>query len=104
MQISHSALFVMSLTAATMMDTVFWVETPCSAEIVRRFGRMYRLHLRGRRKQKNRLCLPPYSADFMLGLLLGPEDRGNIFLRNAGLCPNYTALQFRRSHSSQFVP
>jgi hypothetical protein len=38
----------------------------------------------------------PVSAGFLLGLLLGAEDGGNIFLRNFGMSANYTTLQLRR--------
>jgi hypothetical protein len=33
------------------------------------------------------------AADFFLDLLFGPEDKGDIILRNVGLCQNYKALQ-----------
>jgi hypothetical protein len=36
-----------------------------------------------------------HHAGFLLGLLLEPEDEGEMFFRNVGLCPNYTALQHR---------
>jgi hypothetical protein len=39
------------------------------------------------------LRLPYASADFLLGVLFGPEDGDDIFFRNVKLSPNYTALQ-----------
>jgi hypothetical protein len=43
------------------------------------------------------LMLPSASACFSLGLLVDPEDGGDIFLRNVGLSPNYTVLQPKRT-------
>jgi hypothetical protein len=37
----------------------------------------------------------PYSVGFLRDLLLEPEDEGDIFPRNVGLSPKYTALQPR---------
>jgi hypothetical protein len=36
------------------------------------------------------------AANFMLSLLLKPEDGSTIFLQNVGLSPNHTALKLRR--------
>jgi hypothetical protein len=44
---------------------------------------------------------PPVSAGFLLDLLIGPEDGGDIFLRNVQLSLNYTALQHRRQYAPQ---
>jgi hypothetical protein len=45
------------------------------------------------RRQTTLLLLP----GFLLGLLSDPEDGGDMFLQNARLSPNYTALQPRRT-------
>jgi hypothetical protein len=44
--------------------------------------------------------LLPASVGFLLGLLSDFEEGGNIFLRNTGLYPNYTASRRRRPYSS----
>jgi hypothetical protein len=44
--------------------------------------------------------LLPAFVGFLLGLLFDPEDEGDMFLRNIGLSPYYTALQARRPYSS----
>jgi hypothetical protein len=41
-------------------------------------------------------------AGFLLGVLFGPEDGDDIFLRNVTLSPNYTALQLKMPFSSFF--
>jgi hypothetical protein len=57
------------LTAVVTKSTIFWDITPCSRLIInRRFGRTYRLRLQG----------------FFLSLFFGPEDGGDMFLRNVG--------------------
>jgi hypothetical protein len=38
------------------------------------------------------LSLPAASAGFLLGLAFDSEDEGDMFFRNVGLSPNYTAL------------
>jgi hypothetical protein len=42
---------------------------------------------------KTKLNSPSVSIGFLLGLLFGPEDGGDMFFRNVGLSSNYTALQ-----------
>jgi hypothetical protein len=63
----------------------FWLVTACrSIGVPRRFGVIYRLHLYGLSLSEARnqnVSLPPASADFYIGLLVGPEDRGAVFLR-----------------------
>jgi hypothetical protein len=49
-------------------------------------------------RQLASLCLP--FAVFLLGLLFGPEDGGDIFFQNVKLSPHYTASQPRISYSS----
>jgi hypothetical protein len=56
------------LTTVIMNSAVFWVSTPCSLE---------------------RTC----RLSFLLRLLFHPENGGDVFLRNVGLSPSYTALQ-----------
>jgi hypothetical protein len=41
------------------------------------------------------------KLSFLFSLLFGPEDGGNAFLQNVGLCPNNTALQSRKQYSSE---
>jgi hypothetical protein len=36
--------------------------------------------------------MTPVSAGFFLGVLFYPEDGNNMFFRNVGLSPKYTAL------------
>jgi hypothetical protein len=42
-----------------------------------------------------RLCsqVRAEPAGFLLGLIFKPEDGGDMFFRNVGLSPNYTAFQ-----------
>jgi hypothetical protein len=44
-------------------------------------------------QKSSKLTFPTASAVFLLGSFFGPEDGGELFLRNLGLPPNYTALQ-----------
>jgi hypothetical protein len=46
------------------------------------------------------LGLTSASAGFLLGLLIIPENDGDMALRNVRVCPNYTELQAKRPHSS----
>jgi hypothetical protein len=42
-----------------------------------------------------------FHASILLGLYFGPEDWGDMFLRNAGwLSTNYMALNHRRQYTS----
>jgi hypothetical protein len=45
------------------------------------------------------ISLPPACVCFLLGLLLYTEEGNDIFLQNAGLSLNYTALQPIRLYS-----
>jgi hypothetical protein len=63
------------ITAVAVETTVFWIVAPCS------WGR--------------ELCFC-----LLLGFLFDPEDGVDIFLRNVGLSPNYTALLLTRPYSS----
>jgi hypothetical protein len=45
------------------------------------------------------LSCSPASAGFLFNLLFDPEDGGDMFLRNFGLCPKYTVLQPSRPYS-----
>jgi hypothetical protein len=47
----------------------------------------------------NQASVPPASG-FFLGLIFASEVGGDMFPRNSGLPPNYTALQPRRPHFS----
>jgi hypothetical protein len=74
-------LHVVGLEALTVV-------TPCSTvEVHRSCGRMYHLHLQGRRvtqrKQERRCRL--LVAGFLLPSLFDPEDGGDTFLLNVGV-------------------
>jgi hypothetical protein len=75
------------------MTMFFWFVPPCSSENNRRFGGIYRLHFL-------RCAGSLIFARFLHGLLFDHEDGDDVFLQNAGLFPNYTALQPRRTPSS----
>jgi hypothetical protein len=64
-----------------------------SSEIARRFGETYHL-LQNRRFRRldTLLSFPSDSAAFLARLFFYPEDGGSVYLRNAGLSPNYTAV------------
>jgi hypothetical protein len=42
---------------------------------------------------------PSASVCFLLALFFCPEDGGDMFVRNVGISPNYTALQPRQFHT-----
>jgi hypothetical protein len=73
-----------------MKSSIFWDITPCSAlKDSRRFGETYLIFGF------------PLPGGFLLGLLLNPEDGGDIFLQNVGcLSTDYTALYPKRQNSS----
>jgi hypothetical protein len=48
--------------------------------------------------------LPPVSAGFLLGVYFGAEYGGYMFLRNAGLFPNYAELDARGMHTFWLPP
>jgi hypothetical protein len=62
-----------------MKRMVFWVEMPCSLERALHFGVIS--------------ISPAASTVFLLVLLFGPEDGGDILLQNIRLQPNYMALK-----------
>jgi hypothetical protein len=39
-------------------------------------------------------CLPPVRSVFLLGLLFDFKNTGGMFVRNVGICPNYTYVIF----------
>jgi hypothetical protein len=60
----------------------------------------FSLRVEEKAKQENStsrstLSFPRVSAGFLFRLLFDPEDGDDIFLRNIGFSPNYTALQPR---------
>jgi hypothetical protein len=69
--------------------SVFWDITPCSPfKVNRSFGGTCRFHLQDQTIS--------HHADFLLGMLLDPEDGDDTFLRNVGgLLMHYTALHPR---------
>jgi hypothetical protein len=77
--------------------SVFWDKIPCSpVKTPHHFGGTYRLHLQRRRVSSACSLL---HAGFLLGLLIDPEDGGDIFLRNIDFpLPDYMALYSRREH------
>jgi hypothetical protein len=69
--------------------------------VVEEFGGKYRNHLQGKKqtkKETNRNRRHAQSASrfcwFLRWLLFDPEDGGDMFLRNVGPSPNYTAKLF----------
>jgi hypothetical protein len=42
---------------------------------------------------KQGFSLPPLSAGFFFNLFFYPEDGDDMFFRNVGLSPSYTAIQ-----------
>jgi hypothetical protein len=78
-----------------MKSINFWNMTPCSPlSFNRRFGGTYRLHLQGRR---NRFSKPASWTYFF-----GPEDGGDMFLRNVGWnSTDCTESYSRRWYSSK---
>jgi hypothetical protein len=52
-------------------------------EVYQSFGETYCLHLQGSRVD--------LLLDYFLGLLIDIEDEGNMFFRNIGKLPDYTA-------------
>jgi hypothetical protein len=71
-----------------MNNTVFWGVTSYSSERAQRFYATYHFHLQAVRVRQAKL-----------GLLLNPEDGGDMFLRIVWLCPNFTALQPRTQYT-----
>jgi hypothetical protein len=73
-------------------STIFWDITPCSLlKVNRRFGETYHLHLQGgkisraRNQRESRWQAEICShAGFLLGSFFGPEDGGDMILRNVG--------------------
>jgi hypothetical protein len=69
-------------TAVVMKSTIFWDVTPCCLlSCNRRFGGTYRLHLQGQAGGKLATCL---LAGSCWNYFFGPEDGGDMFLRNVG--------------------
>lgn len=68
----------MAVATVTVKSTGLWHVTPCSSE-------------RAKRQAES-----PDSAGFLLEVLFDPEDGCGMFLFNAGLSANYTALHQRR--------
>jgi hypothetical protein len=73
----------------------------CSSMRARSFGGNYRLRLQSRNNKwdQQKLSLSSYSVCFSFTLIFYLEDGGDMFLRNFGLSPNYTASHIRRSYS-----
>jgi hypothetical protein len=69
---------------------MIWAVAAYGSETVRCFSLAYFSHLQGRKSELD-ACL----CRCLLGLLFDPEDGGDMFLRNVGLSPNYTALHPR---------
>jgi hypothetical protein len=68
------------ITAVTVVSAIFLVVPPCSWERARHIASIFSL--------------------FLAWYILGPEDGGNMFLRNVEFCPNYMALQLISPYSS----
>jgi hypothetical protein len=64
-----------------MKNSVFWDITQCSSlKANRRFGGTFRFHFMALRARQVKLCLSLLHAGFLLGLLVNPDDGGNMFL------------------------
>jgi hypothetical protein len=50
-------------------------------------------HVKQETSRSSPLNMTPASSDFLLDLLVYPEDVGDMFLRNIGLLLNYMALR-----------
>jgi hypothetical protein len=76
------------LTAVVMKSTIFWDITPCSpVKVNRRFGRIYRLHLQGRKK-----------ADQGTSVKAG----GQKTLKMEPICSSETSVDTQRTHGVIF--
>jgi hypothetical protein len=92
------------LTAVVMKSIIFWDITLCSPLSVDwRFGGTYRLHHQGRKiswarnQRESRWQEGGFHAGFFLSLFSGPEDGGDMILRNVGWhSAHYKALYPRR--------
>jgi hypothetical protein len=69
-----------------LKSTVFWDITPFGQlKLNRRFRATCLLHLQGRRiSQAKNQRKAGGNANFLLGLFFGPEDVGDMALRNVG--------------------
>jgi hypothetical protein len=79
------------------MSTVFILYS-CVVQRAQRFGETHHFHLQGRRLrhariQQKLINFQFASPSFLLCLFVDSEDGSDIFSRNIGLSPNYTALQ-----------
>jgi hypothetical protein len=67
-----------------MKSAIFWdIKARSLLKVNRRFGGTYRLHLQVRRIREARNQCEGKCTCFH-GLLFGPEDGGDLFLRNVG--------------------
>jgi hypothetical protein len=84
-----------------MQNSIFSNITTCSSlEVNRRFGGTCRIFRVEEQAKLGSVCYLLHS-NFLLGSFYGPEDGGDIFLRNIGLLSmDYTALYPRCQHSS----
>jgi hypothetical protein len=82
----------LEVLTAVIMNYILWNITPCSPlNVNRHFGGTCRLHLHGRRisqaRDQHEECSKQSQqahTNFLLSLLLNPEDGGVMFLRNVG--------------------
>jgi hypothetical protein len=58
-----------------------------------------KFHVPAALPQEIEITLSSVSGSFLLGLIFETVDGGDMFLRNVGLSPNYTALQPREPQS-----
>jgi hypothetical protein len=82
--------------AGVVRSFILWDETPKSlVRINWRFGETYSLQTK-----IAACCL--YDAGFLLDLLVEPEYRGDIFIRNIDWrSPDYAPLQLKKQNSSK---
>jgi hypothetical protein len=86
----------------SLKSTVFWVVMPHSSETAQHFGENITSIFRVKEQAKHETSRSRrQAAGFLLGLLLKPEDGGDMFLQNVRLSPSCMELQPTRLYSSQ---
>jgi hypothetical protein len=90
------------------VNSICWVVTLCSSKTVQSSEEQIAVIFRAAEEAKQETSKSRWQVSraclwlllfFYLGLLFHPEDDGDMFVRNAGLSLNYTALETRRPYS-----